>query len=331
MVDTSSYQPHFIPSFPLYQGLDLRYAISIDGKTPVSKSIKVEAETGGAWATGVVYGYTKGEHTYVADSDKEIQVNIHFLDPGLVLTGLKVSYVERSPNDRTHLLKNPDFEYKSEGVVNDGTTVCGCPYGWKTSGQFTGSSWGINSDGSNFSGANLCWINSNPFPSDFRLYQEVKGLEPGTYLLSCRMGIPGKYNNVRLFANQYVTYFGQASDYPSNLTTGEINHFAGYSEHSQNLKDISVTFTIRQGETLKLGVATSNRYGDGTTATNNDGWFKVDDFRLEYGGDPSSIHPLGALSPLGGQERVACYTINGLRTSPAKGINIINQHKILIK
>ena len=317
---SNAIEVHCLPSFPLYQGLDLRFAVSIDGASPQAKSIKVEAETGGDWASGVVRGYAKGDFSYLSDEDKDITLVVYFLDPALVLTSMKVT--SSSANDLTYLLQNPDFEYKAKGVLNDGTTVRGCPYGWKTEGQFAGSSWGINKDGSNYSGQNLCWINSNPFPADFRLYQTVSGLSPGTYLLSCRMAIPGQYNNVRLFANNYVTYFGHESDYASNLTPGEINTFAGNSEHNQSLKEISVVFSIREGESLKLGVATSNRHGDGTTATNNDGWFKVDDFRLERVDDANSIRNLSA--SLSAQDRNV-YSLSGMRlSSPTKGLHIMN-------
>ena len=44
---------------------------------------------------------------------------------------------------------------------------------------------------------------------------------------------------------------------------------------------MEVYVTVAKGEDLKLGIRTGNRRNDGTTATDNAGWFKVDNFRIE--------------------------------------------------
>jgi len=54
------------------------------------------------------------------------------------------------------LIVNPDFEYKSAGVLNDGTTFRGNPYGWNSDDTLLRNSFGIKSDASNYSGSNLC-------------------------------------------------------------------------------------------------------------------------------------------------------------------------------
>lgn len=79
-----------LPTFPLYQGLQLRYAISVDKGAPVTVSIKTEAETS-AWSANVLRGYALGIETYKSETNKNINIRIHFLDPGVVLSSLKVS------------------------------------------------------------------------------------------------------------------------------------------------------------------------------------------------------------------------------------------------
>jgi len=56
----------------------------------------------------------------------------------------------------TTLIVNPDFEYKSSVVLNDGTTFIGNPYGWNSDDTLLRNSFGIKSDASNYSGSNLC-------------------------------------------------------------------------------------------------------------------------------------------------------------------------------
>ena len=108
-----------LPTFPLYEGLDLRYAISLDGSTPAFKSIKMEAEAS-PWRTNIQTGYSYGEHNYVADVDKEIRIRLYMADPGLAVSEIEVTRPDKSPY--TDMLVNPGFEYKSEGVPNNGAS-----------------------------------------------------------------------------------------------------------------------------------------------------------------------------------------------------------------
>lgn len=192
--------------------------------------------------------------------------------------------VAQDIQDFTNLLTNPDFEYSSEDVLNDGTTVRGIPYGWSSEGELLGNSFGINKDGVNYHGNNLCWINSTPMPESYELYQEVSGLPAGEYTVRCRFAvITGAMTNQRLFANNNVQYFGAESDYAQNLTEGENNTFAGYTtKNIFDLQEMALKVDIAEDEKLKLGIRSSNQLGDGTRIDNtNAGWFKVDHFRIE--------------------------------------------------
>ena len=275
-----------LPTFPLNSSYDLRYAISIDGQTATVQSIKTTAQSS-AWNVNVLRGWAGGSHSYNSGEAKTIRVRIYFMDPGLVLSDIVCEQPVESLTSQ--VLTNPDFEFKAEGQLNSGGgTVRGVPYGWTTNTTFPGDSYGINNDGSNIHGDNLCWFYNKtaPMPNFFQLSQTVKGLAAGTYRVQCRLWAQSGYlGTVRLFANNNVQYYGKQTDYVSNLTEGEENTFAGYAgTSSAQLKDMYVIVTIAEGEDLTLGVRTSNQKSDGSRATSASdltGWFKCDYFRIE--------------------------------------------------
>lgn len=277
-----------LPTFPLYTALDLRYAISIGGGTPTFVSIKTAAENND-WGANVLRGYAKEDFFIKSVIDKEISVKVYFADPGLVVSALQITSIYDESSASSISLVNPDFEYDINGNQLTGTTR-GTPYGWTQTGTLSGNSWGTSQDAANYHGQNVCWYNSTPMPANFELSQIVKGLPlpTGEYILRCKMAVPqDKMTNQRLFANKYVKYFGRESNYVSNLTSGEINSFAGYIDDSGSglnilLKEVALKFILVAGEELKIGLRSSNKNSDGTTtATDNSGWFKVDHFRLE--------------------------------------------------
>jgi hypothetical protein len=76
-----------LPDFPLYQGMKLRYAISIDGSTPAFINISTLAETR-PWSVNVLRGYAEGESVYTSSTGGEKIVRIYFPDPGLVVSAI---------------------------------------------------------------------------------------------------------------------------------------------------------------------------------------------------------------------------------------------------
>ena len=276
-----------LPTFPLYEALKLRYAVSIDGGTPTFVNLKVEAEDA-AWSKNVLQGYSGTEINYTSSENKDIPVRIYFTDAGVVLDAIVIT--TPSENSLTSYIKNPSFEYKAEGELNDGSVIRGKPYAWEQTGDVVGNSYGINKDGSNYDGNNSCWYNANqpPYalPEFFELYQIINDIPAGDYILRCRLSTNTAYQtNVRLFANNNVQYYGKEADYEKNLTAGEINTFAGHTGGSV-LNEMAVKFSIIEGETLKLGIRSSNLKSDGTrgigtNASNVYGFFRVDYFRLE--------------------------------------------------
>ncbi|MFC0877254.1 glycosyl hydrolase 115 family protein [Saccharicrinis sp. FJH2] len=315
-----------LPSFPLYPGMQLRYAISVAGKTPAFVDIATAA-TSGQWSQNVINQYAVGTSEYQSNADQTIKVRIYFSDPGLVISSLSVVTISESPY--TAYLKNPGFEYKSAGVLNDGSVVRGTPYAWSQTGYVPGNSFGINNDATNFEGANMCWynVNQSPYamPSKFELYQVVDELPAGTYIVRCKLAaMSGYITNVRLFANNNVQYYGNEADYVSNLTEGETNTFAGNTPVSGMskalLSEMAVKVTLNEGDSLKLGIRSGNLKSDGTAGTGASssrvyGGFKADDFRLELvGGNTNTPVTKVVVNPLiqiiGMREKVR-VTIDG--------------------
>lgn len=283
-----------LPTFPINSSFDLRVAISVDGGEPQVCSLKTTA-TEGKWNTTVLQGFNDATVTYNADEDKTVSVRVYMLDPGVVLSEIYNRLPESADNSLTvKLIKNNDFELRTDGTPNpQGNTDRGIPYGWDHTGELTLGqnglpSYGINQDAANLHGSNVCWINSFPMPEFFELSQTIPAseIEPGTYRVSCMMWMEeNKKTSGRLFANNNVQYYGSESDYTRLLTPGEVNTYAGHAGQNGagpfNLMPMEVYVTVAEGEDLKLGIRSGNKRNDGTTATDNAGWFKVDNFRIE--------------------------------------------------
>ena len=218
-------------------------------------------------------------------------VRIYFMDPGSTVCALaSIPFGSDTQDLTTSLLTNADFEYNSSGALNQqGNTGRGVPKGWTATGKMKGNSWGVNQDAKQIYGINAYWATSSPMPEVYELSQTIPAgkIEPGTYMVSCLLGVlKDKLGTCRLFANDIVQYYGKESDYVSSVfTSGETRTFASYvgsGDGRMILKPMEVVVTVAEGESLKLGIRTSNHRGDGSRVTgNNHGCFKVDHFRLQ--------------------------------------------------
>ena len=242
----------------------------------------------------MLQGFNDATVDYESAEEKTVKVRVSLLDPGIVLSDIRVELpVVEDLTLTEQLIENYDFEYNHDGQLNPvGNIGRGIPAGWQSEGQLKkGSngldSYGVNQDANNYHGNNVCWINSNPMPASFKLYQVIPAakIEPGVYRIQCKLWVEvGKKTSCRLFANNYVQYYGYESDYTNLLTPGEINSYAGYAGlESSNitLRDMQVYVTVGEGEDLEFGIKTGNKKNDGSTATDNAGWFKVDYFRID--------------------------------------------------
>lgn len=291
---TNKISARCLPTFPVNSSYDLRVAISVDGAKPTVHSLKTTA-TEGKWNTNVLQGFNDATVNYNADSDKTVKVRVYMLDPGVALSEIYNSMPESADNSLTaRLIKNNDFELKTDGTPNTaGNTDRGIPYGWEHEGKLTLGqnglpSYGINQDAANRHGDNICWINSFPMPERFELSQTIPSpdIEPGIYRITCMMWMEeNKKTTGRLFANDNVQYYGKESDYTNLLTDGEQNTYAGHAGQNGagpfTLMPMEVYVTVAEGEDLKFGIRSGNKRNDGTTASDNAGWFKVDNFRID--------------------------------------------------
>ena len=323
-------QVRCLPTFPINTSYDLRAGVSVDGKAASVLSIKVSAMTD-TWDETVAQGYYPVAVHYTSTEDKTVSVRVSFMDPGLCVSAVASIPFSAGTEDLTSLLTNPDFEYGYNNALNpQGGLVRGVPRGWKATGTMSGNSWGINQDAKHRYGINIYWASSKPMPNTYELSQTIAAskLGAGTYLVTCLLGTQtDKMANCRLFANKNVQYYGKESDYLSSmLTSGETNTFAGYSPSSSGkmtLHPMAVMVTLKNGESLKLGIRTSNFKADGTRSTNDShGWFKVDHFRLQRidaQEDPDGIKPTYESSLK--EEEV--YDLNGYKIGslPSRGRN----------
>ena len=164
-------------------------------------------------------------------------------------------------------------------------------------------------------------------------------LGAGTYLVTCLLGVQkDKLANVRLFANKNVQYYGKESDYlESMLTSGETNTFAGYGPSSagkMTLHPMAVMVTLKDGESLKLGIRSSNYKTDGTRSTNDShGWFKVDHFRLQRIDAQEIPNSIEALPKRGSWEGTDLYDLQGrmVNGTQKSGVYIQNGKKVAIR
>ena len=339
-------QVRCLPTFRLNTAYDLRAGISVDGKTATVISIK-QTERTESWDETVAQGYIPAAVHYTSTEDKTVNVRVYFMDPGLCVSALASIPFSAGAEDLTDLLTNPDFEYGgTAGTLNpQGSLIRGVPKGWKATGTMSGNSWGVNQDAKHLWGINVYWASSKPMPNTYELSQTIAAskLGAGTYLVSCVLGVQkDKMANCRLFANKNVQYYGKESDYlESMLTSGETNTFAGYGASGagkMTLQPMSVMVTLKDGESLKLGIRTSNFKADGTRSTNDShGWFKVDHFRLQKI-DAEVIDGVNEVNGLNGHNRVnETYDLQGrridsslftLHSSLPKGIYIQNGRKV---
>jgi hypothetical protein len=78
-----------LPTHRIYEGLGLRYAISVNGDKPQIVDVDTPTEAR-AWQTNVLRGYGTGETTHEVNSGGPATIRVYLLDPGLVINRLEI-------------------------------------------------------------------------------------------------------------------------------------------------------------------------------------------------------------------------------------------------
>ncbi len=236
--------------------------------------------------------------------------------------------------DYTSLIKNNSFEYAWENQLAepgiDGWITTGSGtwrpfaatdenhqkfYGWNV------TDWSIRAGGGNSQSLdksanatkvgdfNIVIYGNGKIGSLWELSQVISkdDLPAGIYKVQARLavnvtGTKPRLTSQRLFANQSVQYHGPQTTYTKNLTTGEVNTFAGYPGTDGSLDEMTVYTTIGENDSLKIGIRTGCVKPDGTFETGNIdpfwGCFKADYFRITRMSDNTDYVPFTKLTSL---------------------------------
>lgn len=86
---TCSVEVRFLPTFRINDGMGLRYAISVDGGTPQVADVNTKSKSG-QWSQNVLRGYSASRTEHKLEDKDSHTVTIHLLDPGMVISQLRV-------------------------------------------------------------------------------------------------------------------------------------------------------------------------------------------------------------------------------------------------
>jgi hypothetical protein len=78
-----------LPTFHLYKGFGLHYAISVNGDEPQLVDIDSPADSK-VWGQNVLRGYSMGQTNHRVSKDGQGVIRIYFIDPSVVLSQLEV-------------------------------------------------------------------------------------------------------------------------------------------------------------------------------------------------------------------------------------------------
>lgn len=127
---------------------------------------------------------------------------------------------------------------------------------------------------------------------EYEISQTISGLENGTYIVKAALMVGANGNGSRrttqrIFGNLNSTYFASQDKYDeTRLDQSEVYSFADLEEPitDREMQEMSVEALVYDG-TLTFGVRTNGDYAaalrDNGNSAGGDGWFKVDNFRIE--------------------------------------------------
>lgn len=208
--------------------------------------------------------------------------------------------------DYTSMGKNMSFEDLSSQGGGETSGVADVPTGWNmyingvqvyTADEVRSNginAWcGINSDseGEGKDGNESFGIWTSGIPA-FELSQSIEGLDNGTYIITAGLmaganGNGSRLTTQRIFGNLNSAYYGEESMYDTEvLDQSELFTFASNPEVQTDraLYPVEVRAFVYDG-TLTFGVRTDGNIAATFRTSGNgaggDGWFKVDNFRIQ--------------------------------------------------
>ena len=217
-----------------------------------------------------------------------------------------VSNYKQGLGDYTSMGVNMSFEDLTAQGGNTTTGLAAPPVGWtlildgdtvttvdeiKAHGV---ANWcGVNADcaGETKDGQYGFGIWTAGFPT-VQLSQTIEGIDNGTYIVSAALMVGANGNGSRrttqrLFGNLNSTYFGSDFEYAlSLLDNSEVYDFAGLTEPTTDteMQPMSVRAYVYDGK-LTFGMRTDGNISAALRSASNsaggDGWFKIDNFRIE--------------------------------------------------
>lgn len=216
---------------------------------------------------------------------------------------------QQGSGDLTAMGQNMSFEDLSAQNGGETSSVSNPPVGWNEyiNGKqvFTAddvrnggiANWhGVNSDcnGEAKDGNVAFGIWTGGIPK-FEISQTIEGLENGTYLISAGLMVGANGNGSRrttqrIFGNLNSTLFASEAEYDTEILntqySGEIFDYANLVEPQTDtqLQPIEVRAYVYDG-TLTFGLRTDGNIAAALRQSNNgaggDGWFKLDNFRIQ--------------------------------------------------
>ena len=223
---------------------------------------------------------------------------------------------QQGTGDLTAMGKNMSFEDLTSQNGEQTSSVAGAPVGWnvyingvqvttasEVRAQGVGAWHGINNDcdGEPKDGNYGFGLWNSGIP-EYEISQTLEGLENGTYEITAGLmvganGSGSRRTTQRIFGNLNATYFASEGEYDlERLDKKEVPAFQGNYEETtdRTLQPMYVRAYVYDG-TLTFGLRTNADIKAALRETSNgaggDGWFKIDNFRIQkvgYDGDDAA-------------------------------------------
>ncbi|HVG43054.1 MAG TPA: glycosyl hydrolase 115 family protein [Chitinophagaceae bacterium] len=78
-----------LPTFKIYEGHSIGYAVSINNGAPQVMNLETEAD-GKLWSINVLRGFAQGVTEFIANGSQETSIKIYFTNPGLVVNSVEI-------------------------------------------------------------------------------------------------------------------------------------------------------------------------------------------------------------------------------------------------